>query len=95
MRIERFEITIPRQDPQVVEVRLWGGGASRLALKDRFDRLVFLDGEDVGFGVTVYRQQKPHPPRIKLVISGNYEEAIYTSFDGLKHNVTIRSLGNE
>jgi hypothetical protein len=92
MLIERFSIVLPRQDPQIVEVRLWGGGASRLALKDRFDRLVYLDGEAVGFDVRVYRQQRPFPPTIKLVILGFYEEAIFTSFDGAKHNVPIKGI---
>lgn len=91
---EHFEITLPYQAPQLVEVRLWGGGASRLCLVDRYGRSFWLNGENVGFNVRVFRSTTI-PPKIKLVIYGDYEEALYTSFDCVVHKVPIRRLKHE
>lgn len=81
MKREYFIINLPYQDPQIVEVRLWGGGFSRLRLLDRYSRPVWLQGESVGFNVQVYRQMVGSPPKVKLVIFGNYEKALYTNWD--------------
>jgi hypothetical protein len=94
MHREYFEITLPYQSPQIVEVRLWGGGASRLALVDRFGRSFWLNGESVGFNVRVFRSTTL-PPKIRLVIYGDYEKALFTSFDCVVKEVPIRRIKNE
>lgn len=94
MHREYFEITLPFQAPQIVEVRLWGGGSSRLGLKDRFERLFWLNGESVGFDVRVFRSTTL-PPKIRLVIYGDYEQALFTSFDCVVKSVPIKRIINE
>lgn len=93
MQRDRFEIILPYQPPQIVEVRLWGQdlSTSRLALKDRFDRIFWLNGDKVGFDVTVYRATT-QPPRIRLVIFGDYQEALFTAWDGGVKNVPIKRV---
>lgn len=91
---EHFEITLPFQAPQLVEVRLWGGGASRLCLVDRYGRIFWLNGENVGFNVRVFRSTTL-PPRVRLVIYGDYEKALFTSFDCVVKEVAIRRITNE
>lgn len=94
MHRDYFEITLPYQPTQIVEVRLWGGGASRLSLVDRFGRIFWLNGEAVGFNVTVFRSTTL-PPKIRLVIYGKYEKALFTSFDCVVQEVPIRRVTNE
>jgi hypothetical protein len=88
---EKFELTLPYQAPQIVDVRRWGPGHSRISVVDRFNRFFWLNGEDVGFNVTVYRSSTSSP-RVRLVIYGDYEAAIWTELDGKISEVNIRRL---
>ena len=88
---ERFLLTLPWQEPQIIDVRKWSSGNCRLALLDRFNRFFWLSGEDVGFGVTVYRSSHANP-RVRLVIFGDYERALWTAWDGDIYDVQIKKM---
>jgi hypothetical protein len=88
---ERFLLTLPWQEPQIIDVRKWSSGNCRLSLLDRFNRFFWMNGEDVGFNVTVYRSSFSSPC-VKLVIFGDYERALWTAWDGVVYEVQINKM---
>lgn len=86
-----LEIKLPFQKPQNVLVRKMNNGIYRLAIFDRFDRVEFLNGEYVGFGVIVFNTCK-FPRIVRLVIKDTWDEALFRNFEGQVVDVDVREI---
>jgi hypothetical protein len=86
-----LEIKLPYQKPQNVLVRKMHNGIYRLAIFDRFDRVEFLNGEDVGFDVIVFNTCK-FPRIVRLVLKKTWDEGLFRNFEGQVLNIEVREI---
>lgn len=86
-----LEIKLPYQRPQNILVRQMANGIYRLALMDRFDRVEYLNGEFVGFGVVVFSTCR-FPRAVRLVVKDDWSEAIFKNFEGQFVEVEVRAI---
>jgi len=85
------EIKLPHQKPQIVCVRLLATGLYRLGLVDRFDRMEYLNGETVGFDITIFQTLR-FPRLTRLVVRGDWEAAMFRNFEGQTVSVPVRRV---
>jgi hypothetical protein len=86
-----LEIKLPYQKPQNVLVRKMNNGLYRLALFDRFDRVEYLNGEYIGFGVIMFNTCK-FPRIVRLVLKDTWDEGLYRNFEGQTVNIEVREI---
>ena len=86
-----LEVKLPYQKPQNILIRQMFNGIYRLALLDRFDRVEYLNGQDIGFDIIVFSTCR-FPRIIRLVVKTDWSEAIFTNFEGQSVPVEIRKL---
>lgn len=86
-----LELKLPYQKPQNVLVRKMGNGIYRLGLFDRFDRVEFLNGEDIGFGIIVFHTSK-FPRIVRLTLRDTWDEGIFRNFEGQVIDIEVREI---
>lgn len=86
-----LELKLPYQKPQNVCIRHMFNGVYRMAIIDRFDRVEYLNGEDVGFGIIVFHTCK-FPRIVRLTIKKDWSEAIYRNFEGQTVMIEVRPI---
>lgn len=85
------ELKLPHQKAQIVRVRRLLTGQMRVGIRDRFDRLEWLNGEEIGFGIIVFQTLK-FPKIARLVVRNDWSEALFRNFEGQSVQVEIKVL---
>ncbi len=86
-----LEVKLPFQKPQNVLIRQMFNGIYRMALLDRFDRVEYLNGEEIGFGILVFSTCR-YPRIVRLVIKTDWSEAIFRNFEGQSVPIEVKLL---
>jgi hypothetical protein len=81
-------LLLPWQKPQNIEIRMLPNGTYRTSIVDRYDRVEWLAGEDVGFDVLVFQSMR-FPRTTRLTIKKTWDEAIFRNFEGQALEVEI------
>lgn len=88
MRRKFLKIILPYQRPQVIELRWLPNNTIRTSIADRYDRVEWLNGEQVGFGILVFYSMRA-PRIIRFTMRDDFSEAIYRNFEGQSLEVEI------
>lgn len=87
MRDGAVTIQIPWQPPQRIDVRRVGG-TYVFAFRDALGRHTVVQGEVIGYGVTLFLCRAPQSCT-RFVIHGDWLSAYYRGFDGTETPVLI------
>jgi hypothetical protein len=94
MKRTKVTIVIPGQMPQTITVTETATGLYRCAIVDRYDRIEPFQGEDIGFGVVLFKSTiKDRISRI--VVLNNWSQASYRAFNGKEYKVGITEVYHE
>jgi hypothetical protein len=94
MMIESLiQLKLPFQKPQVVRLKRFGPALFRLGLFDRYDRVEWLQGELVGFGIIVFHTYRS-PKVLRLVLRDDFSEALYRNFEGQTVEIDVKLVGS-
>lgn len=94
MMIESLiQLKLPFQKPQVVRLKRFGPTLFRLGLFDRYDRVEWLQGELVGFGIIVFHTYRS-PKVIRLVLRDDFSEGLYRNFEGQTVEIDVKLVGS-
>ena len=74
-------LLLPYQRPQNIEVRQFPNLSYRTSIADRYDRVEWLMGEDVGFDVLVFQSMR-FPRTTRLTILADFSRAIFKNYEG-------------
>lgn len=85
------ELKLPYQKVQIARVRQLVTGQFRIGVQDRFDRIEWLNGEEVGFGVIVFQTLR-FPRIVRLVVREDWTEALFRNFEGQSVPIGIRKI---
>ena len=87
----KVTIKLPGQMPQTITVTETALGCYRCAIVDKYDRIEPFQGENIGFGVTLFKSTIRD--RIsRLVVLGNWRQAKYRAFNGTEYTVQIEEV---
>jgi hypothetical protein len=94
MMIESLiQLKLPFQKPQTVRLKRLGAALYRLGLFDRYDRVEWLEGELVGFGIIVFTTYR-RPKVIRLVLRDDFSEGLYRNFEGQTIEIDVKLVGS-
>lgn len=85
------ELKLPWQKVQIARVRHLATGQYRIGIADRFDRIEWLNGEEVGFDVIVFQTLR-FPKITRLVVRNDWTEALFRNFEGQSVPVGVRKI---
>jgi hypothetical protein len=84
------KLSLPFQKPQHIEILSLHNGFLRTSIIDRFDRVEWLLGEDVGFDILVFHAVRV--PRIMRLTIRDYKDAIFRNQQGEVFDVSIERV---
>jgi hypothetical protein len=88
MLVVHCRLHLPWQKPQHIEIKRLANGVYRTSILDRYDRVEWLMGEDVGFDVIVFKNMK-FPRTTLLTIKSDWSQALFKNWEGQSLEVEI------